>query len=214
MLSLVVPSSLALDIQYNNQVIKANTETNFNFFVYNNSLVLDNTTTSCLFKLFNKEGVNLDIDNLKFNTTINTFWINKSLNSGSYFFNVNCNTSSEGAYNLISFDVTDDGKGIFPEAESITSQKAAWILAIILLIAFFFIWLAATQEDGWSAILAGFLIVAEGVYIIRYGFAGADPFLNDVISVILIGFGAYIGFRGIEATAFGENFPRLGKKEE
>lgn len=88
------------------------------------------------------------------------------------------------------------------------------ILFLILCFAAFFIWVGIYKEDGWSLLLSAFLIVFVGVYVMRFGIDPLNDDLTRTFAVILIGLGAYIGFRGIEGTGFGEAFPRFGGKED
>ena len=195
------------------EYLKLNQHFRIDINVLNTSgTIMTDTSTSCVFHLKNSSGDHLLKDNMSYDGEFH-YTINKTFLSeiGVKPYQIKCNTSNYGGIAAGTFEVTSTGTATDEQAAKQNSFNKIWVLGIILFISLFFIWLAATYEDSWSAVFAGFLIVYVGLNIAINGVGDFNTQLTNAFSVILIGFGVYIGFKGIEGTGFGENFG--GKNE-
>lgn len=131
---------VGLDIDFPKiDVVKINEAFEFNFHVFNRStgLILDNTTTSCAFHLFNKSGEHIIAEqNISFDDVSKDFNINilsgNFSSTGSYYYLVDCSTSSFGGFVSSSFEVTSTG-------EEFTIQKAIIYSVFFAILIFIFI---------------------------------------------------------------------------
>ena len=137
----------------------------------------------------------MDFDVDAFNYTISH---NITSREGLHEYIVFCNSSIIGGFRTTQFEITESGKK-FNE-----NNQQQWIIIFSFLVATMLLILALWKQDVAMAMLSGFLFIASGVFIAINGFAELDNFMSQAISLILIGFGAYIALKASGESAENE----------
>jgi len=160
-LSANVQTNINLEVGYEIQfppfdIIKQNTDFNFNVHVFNksDSLKVDNSTTDCRFHLYNSSGVEILDEEMVMQSNLFDYELIVGGGNfsyvGDYAFIVQCNSSNYGGFVSVPIEVTETG--LIPE-----NNLMAVVIAIIGLI-IFFVGFAYINKDS-----LGFKIIGYGL---------------------------------------------------
>ena len=167
----------------------------FNAHVFNltsgNPIV---TGATCYFHLYNNTGKHLleledNVTSHNFDYIFNVGGRNFT-RIGSYAYIISCNTSTEGGFVEVPFEVTETGtEAATPDTEAELLLYFALAISVLILI------LAFYKDDHNLAAISGMIQIVLGGYIIAVGFSPLTNTLSNALGIILIAIGFYIFLR-------------------
>jgi uncharacterized membrane-anchored protein YitT (DUF2179 family) len=168
---------------------KQNEDLNLNFHLFNlsNGVPIDNSSTDCFIHLYQSNGIQeleIEVPHESFNT-INNEWEILILGDnfsgiGNYAYIVQCNSSSLGGFESISFSIT-------PSGNSGTANIVFFIAVIVLL--FGLNLFGINEKNVYMTMLSGMSLIFLGIYMINNGIIIFRDSLTNYIAYITIAWG-------------------------